>query len=611
MIETLERLPEVKAPAKPRPKKLTLLRRFWRRSRRYLLMAVMAFTLSFGLVAVPVVKAEADLLSAATIAEINGAMKMPLTQVVVNAIKLHPVGFALGTVASLGLLAYATKDQWWPYVTGDFGAADPDAPAAPLGTSFYPTLKVTDSYVGVSPVLPHQVQIVAAHTGTTTGFAVLAVTADCKRADGTIYRKSGSGSKQLGTTAASRWMGTIVSCDLTTDRVVGWIAGTPSGHELLPARTASGELSYRGPENVKQWGTIAAETGFDPRSEETNYVTSAECIDPAGNISIVEYTSKGADGMLRMPPCAVLAPGTHGTGKLWIDGYAPGSTIPQRLYDVDPMTDPDHPLCSPSRPGSGCTLGVSIDGKPCVIGDVQCESWTEIRRDDQTGARVSCNYGPYLVGVEQCNILERAYQIGGAPATEENIDGNPDTSNWNQPNGDPWKPKPQPEPGTGNNTSTLPTTGTNPGATPGESGQNCLAAGWSWDPVSWVMVPVQCALQWAFVPPKLKVETTLQTLQPRLEARGITPFVAPFMGSLSGLGGSGCTGPAIDLSVIHLPTFYPFSACAEPMSQIASGVSSFFALSLVVQGGMSCIRGVAAAFGFNWGLGSSKTSEGS
>lgn len=623
MIQLRDRAPVLNPPAKPRPKKFTLIRRFWRRSRRYLLMAVMAFTLSFGLVAVPVVKAEADLLSAATIAEINGAMRMPLTQVAVNAIKLHPVGFALGTAASLALLAYATKDQWLPYVTGAFGEGESNTEPTPLATQ---QRHVVDTAV----LEPDGVTVTAKYSNTTPfsqdWYAHFGVVAHCKKdaPDGSFqqgYKYSG-GNWSIGGNNATNWTYTrnFVPCPLDW-RVTGFIVAGGQGTQIgtwtpnlntsdpNPAQmnALESQFSYA-TKNIIKWGDMGGAAGFDPRGGETTYVTSAECIDSTGALSTVTATSTGTDQMMKLPACPA---GSHGTGKMWIDGYAPGTTVPERLYDVDPMNDPDHPLCSPTRPGSGCTLGVSIDGKPCIVGEVQCENWTEIRRDDATGARVSCNYGPYLVGVDKCNILERAYQIGGAPATEENIDGNPSTSNWNQPNGDPWKPQPQPEPGTGTNTSTLPMTGTNPSSNPGEDGQNCFAQGWSWNPVSWVMVPVQCSLQWAFVPPKLKVETALQSIQPRLEARGITPFVTPFMGSLSTLGGSGCSGPAIDLSVVKLPVFYPFSACAEPMSHIASGVSSFFALSLVVQGGMSCIRGVAAAFGFNWGLGSSKTEDGS
>lgn len=34
----------------------------------------------------------------------------------------------------------------------------------------------------------------------------------------------------------------------------------------------------------------------------------------------------------------------------------------------------------------------------------------------------------------------------------------------------------------------------------GDSGDNCWANGWSWNPISWVYIPVKCALLWAFDP---------------------------------------------------------------------------------------------------------------
>jgi hypothetical protein len=72
------------------------------------------------------------------------------------------------------------------------------------------------------------------------------------------------------------------------------------------------------------------------------------------------------------------------------------------------------------------------------------------------------------------------------------------------------------DPGTDTETgdSTFPSTGVNPQpnatAAPGgpafgddpddATGNSCMGAAWSWNPVNWVYVPIKCALIWAFVP---------------------------------------------------------------------------------------------------------------
>ena len=121
-------------------------------------------------------------------------------------------------------------------------------------------------------------------------------------------------------------------------------------------------------------------------------------------------------------------------------------------------------------------------------------------------------------------------------------------------------------------------------------------------PGSWSLC--SAPLQWAFGPPRTSIDADINVLKPKLETRGIGPLITPFMANFTGFSGNGCKGPAIDLSSIHLArTIYPFDACQAPLANIASGVNAFFSLAIVVQGGMSCIRGVASGFGFDWGLG--------
>jgi hypothetical protein len=375
---------------------------------------------------------------------------------------------------------------------------------------------------------------------------------------------------------------------------------------------------------------------------DPQYRTEVICVSPEGVRTTLSASTDITDaGLVNVPACSQLGEGY--LAESLVVGFADGDRIRQPIFTATPAQPDQYMECDPVF-GKMCKFQIYVDGQPCVVGSPACASWAGLHKVNP--ARVQCMWGTKAVDMSGCAILEGAYIYGGTPGVRENIDGNPDT--WKVPGTVPgWQPHietptgPQPDPNPGPQTNpdpapapdistapaadpapgpgtdpgtvpgatAMPTTGINPDAVPGPGGENCLGSGWSWNPVSWVMVPVQCALQWAFVPPKLRVDAAVEAIRPKLEARGIQPFVMPVLSGVSGLGGGGCAGPGIDLSAIKLPTLYPFSACTAPMSTIATGVSAFFSLAIVIQGGMSCIRGVASAFGFNWGLGSKSEAD--
>lgn len=612
-------------PAKPRQEKLPLRRaagRFRRSVRRALKPLVMMFVaggLAVSLTVTTTQDARAETVTVGTLHKLNGAMKIAMPSLVMTAIRLHPVGFAVTTIGALALGAYATKDHWLPYVAGDWGKPQGGSTDAmgTVGVNGYNGVASPDLKITGTTFSGKTAKVQLAHTGSasevwfTTGWKI-----ECKRADGTVYPLTGAslgiaGNADVPTyNTYSNKPSLTVDCTNTSDLAQSAVAGPLGGDPVLPkgckgTSGCSGTYNYAGPANVFK---SDGKPGFDPRGADVNYIVTAECIMPDGSKSMIEYTSRGTDGALRSPPCAVLKPGSHGTGKLTIDGVAPDGTK-TRLWESDAINDAEHPLCSPSKASSGCAASIWIDGKECVAGNVECENWTEIFRDANTSARVSCHYGPYIVSPDKCFIMERAYTLDGAPATKENTDGDPGTVNFTEPNGQQYQ-KPEsptnPGTGTGTGTNTIPQAGANPSPNvePSTDFGQCMGTGWSWNPVSWVMTPVQCALQWAFIPPRTRLDAATQSIQPRLDAKGIQPFITPFMANFGAIGGTGCKGPAISLGAVGVnQTFYPFDACQEPLAPIASGVNAFFGLSIILQGGMSCIRAAAAAFGFNWGFG--------
>lgn len=596
MNQLLERAVEVERVA---PRRVPRWRRWLRRALKPLVVAGIAGTLALSLTVTTTQDAQANPLLLPPVI-FTGASIMTMGEVAGATALLGPIGWGILGAAAVGAGLYYTKDYWLPYVTGDFGKPKGDDEGtvtngfvqARAGLVAEPP---TPTMTGKSGLQLNVTYATPPRTGTWT----IDVAMVCKRPDGSLYSKSMQGNYSYAATTAARF-----DCNELYEVVQEGQIGAVCSLTVTYTTTHCTSLSpYYGPTNVVSWGVKSKP--FDPESPDVKYKTTVECVRADGTKFSLDAESTGDQKGFKVPSCAAVEAGSHGTGKMTVVGTPPGSSTGETILDRPAATasPSDYPLCSPAKPGPGCALSVWVDGKECVVGNWNCAHWKEI---DQT--RVQCNFGPYVgVPVNSCNPLERAYEEGGVPATESNTDGNPSTRSDTDPNGNTV-----PKNSTGTGTGTIPQTGVNPGVdgVPGESGENCLATGWSWNPVSWVMVPTQCALQWAFVPPRVRVDTALQTIQPRLEVRGIEPLIAPFLANFAGLGGNGCQGPGIDLGSIGVSqTFYPFAACTEPMSGIATGVNAFFSLSIVVQGGMSCIRGAAAAFGFNWGLGGKPGTE--
>lgn len=413
--------------------------------------------------------------------------------------------------------------------------------------------------------------------------------------------------------------------------------------------SAAQNTAYTGP--VGTWDWQAA----DYSATDPQYRSEVECVNDAGQVTKISQNTDIGSKRLSIPSCVAMGL----KPKNMTVGFADGDTLQKPLFTAtptDPMLDCDVAL------GKQCRMEVYIDGMPCSMGNTACMSWAGLYR--VASYRVECRYGGKVVDISGCAVLEGAYISGGTPALANNIDGNPDTwtdpasspgwvphkstegvpqpdegwkPGWVQPvpqpapapdiKTDPYNPEPEPSPSPEPSTSTGPTSEpsnspnpspsvdtpvapkpeppTNPEGDPGANQENCLEEAVSWNPIDWVLVPVKCALVWAFVPSTPVVDAAVELVKPKIETIGIGPLIDVWGDSIDAIpdGGGGCSGPALDLSVIHLDTYYPFSACAEPMAGIATGVNSFFGVGLVFSGCVSVIRAAGAAFGFNFSQG--------
>jgi hypothetical protein len=575
------------------------LRSIMSRIGKPLAFAFVAAIMALSLTVTTTQKAEANPLLIPPIIY-TGSTIMTMGEVAGVTAMIGPVGWGLLGIAAVGAGLYYTKDYWLPYVTGDFGKNKSESPA-PTGSLMEPGLQYLHDANGKPVVTTPNYRTVVSlnYTGTKGSVWVdVAAIIHCKTPTGSVYTKTDQlSSPQFGTSAPYVRQGDATFyCDSAYDVSDGWIVGPPGGGSGL-IRTQN---SRPGPEQTIKGGVFAdTAPTFDVQSPDLKYKTTVECIRSDGTKFSITAESTGDQKGVKVPSCAAAEPGAHGTGKMTVVGTPPGSTVGQTVLDrpAAAAAPGDYPMCSPAKPGPGCALAVWVDGKECVVGNWNCAHWKEI---DQT--RVQCNYGPYVgIPVNSCNPLERAYEEGGVPATEENTDGNPATRSDTDPNGNTV-----PKNSTGAGTTTVPGVGgqVDPNGSPEE--KECFPTGWAaLNPVEWVLKPVGCALTAAFVPKPEVVTEQTSRLDTKIKNVGFARISTAWLSTFQAAGGgSGCTGPTVNFSMEGVTqNFQPFNACSQPMAGVAATTNAISAVFIVLFGGLGIMRALGAAFGFNFSMG--------
>lgn len=287
------------------------------------------------------------------------------------------------------------------------------------------------------------------------------------------------------------------------------------------------------------------------------------------------------------------------------------------------------PESMPDCPPGACTHVITVDGEPCSAYRPECFDWM----NTQPPERVKCEFGPYALGLEACGHLEHVHKsthgvtwgVGpdGQPAwLPARPDGTPDPTRV----GTIWAPEEDPNPnyrvpGPGplvefvvNNPD--PGDGTNPNPNPGggfpqsgpnpqppgapikdpETGANCIAGMWSWNPVDWVFTPVKCALSWAFIPKN--GPNHLNNARNAWIGTSAAAWFAlpPMMIDQLPEGGAGCMGPPLHMpEMLGGKTYYPLNACADPMAKYATMSRSLVTLVVGFYGVFSIVNSVSTA----------------
>jgi hypothetical protein len=141
----------------------------------------------------------------------------------------------------------------------------------------------------------------------------------------------------------------------------------------------------------------------------------------------------------------------------------------------------------------------------------------------------------------------------------------------------------------------------------GDQRQGCFPTGWAvFNPLEWVFRPVQCAMNWAFVPRQselqkdgARVDTAWKTTAPYR----VVAAVNVWAGQLPTV--SGCAGPHLAFAwTLPLPPIlggprtvsydgYPMSACSDPAKTLADIGRVLGALGLYYYATLAVVRNIS------------------
>lgn len=263
-----------------------------------------------------------------------------------------------------------------------------------------------------------------------------------------------------------------------------------------------------------------------------------------------------------------------------------GDTTPDWTTDEKKGLDPGD--------GSGLKLWKIVDTKKfsCMTWAIDCSNWwtqTSSGTQPQTDTGTyRCTWGGNKVALNECGPYRTTFN-----------DPDLDSRTITDPGGTPQPyPIPGPQPNPVPNPNPVPGPGPAPGPGTDPAGE-CFADGWSAvaNPLDWVLVPVKCALVWAFVPSSTAVTNAVTSIG---TAAGNVAAVDPLLALVAELPtSSGCDGIPISL------TFFGqewhgrlLEACTGEARAAATVVNGLMTLAIITGAVLAVVRYTAAVFGF-------------
>lgn len=235
-----------------------------------------------------------------------------------------------------------------------------------------------------------------------------------------------------------------------------------------------------------------------------------------------------------------------------------------------------------SKPSEGLKLArvIGTEVRSCMTWEVDCADWWEESDEGTSTEKFRCTWGGVDIDLAECGIYRDTFKNPNNVTISDPVTGAQT----------PWTL----QPGTGNSLS--PGVGPGAGAAPAD---RCFESGWASvaNPIDWVLVPVKCALVWAFVPRTSVLAETVNGLGVAAGDVAAVDALAALVAELPGSGG--CGGLPFDL-VFFGQSFHGalLEACDGPERAAAVVVNGLLTLSIVTGALLAITRYMAAVFGF-------------
>jgi hypothetical protein len=274
-----------------------------------------------------------------------------------------------------------------------------------------------------------------------------------------------------------------------------------------------------------------------------------------------------------------------------------GTSVTQIADQEVPDLAPDQEKSFVEGNGHGLVLSrvVGTLMQSCMTWEADCAGWWAASEEGTSSTSpYRCTYAGEQIALIECGAYRHTFDSQTATPTITN----PDTGNqvgWSA------------QPNTGN--SINPGTGPGTGASPADT---CFASGWSAvaNPVDWILVPVKCALVWAFVPRQTVVDTATTGLTTAWQDTGpgeLATAVGAWSFSPPGDGCSGLTIPWSETLGHGVEDWNILNACAgSPLQPAAVASTVVLTLSAIIGLVLALTRFFGGTVGFG-GLGGGRS----
>ena len=323
---------------------------------------------------------------------------------------------------------------------------------------------------------------------------------------------------------------------------------------------------------------VFTHSGDLPLQEFTTTIT-----DTQGNVYSCKSASFRETEAFVPKPCSPTIPDWAIPDREEVTQGAPGAPPAELVPIRQTETSPEYQDWRTKYPGCDvqtCLLDLTLDGRSCFDQGEACADWSN---DPNKATKYQCNYNGVALLLAKCAVYEPTF----TPAQRDR--------------GYAYKEESGATPGAG--TSSTPGTTVAPFSDPNPEKQGeCFPRGWAaFNPISWVLQPIGCALNAAFVPRDSFVVSTNQRVETAVNGSAVGAlFTSLEVIAQAVPTGGGCSGIPWKFQVysLRVDTSLLNSCAGSPLATTANIIRGILSASLSTIAVLAWVRYIGMIFGY-------------